>query len=122
MPIDVDVSLEAAPSVLYDAVVLPERGRRGPSLRADGRALEFLKDQYRHCKPLLALGEGRLSCCTPVASARCCRPASPIRGSSSRWRTGQTPSTGSSRRSPSTGISNAKRIPRAYESPTTVRT
>jgi catalase len=27
-------------------------------LAADGRALEFLKDQYRHCKPILALGAG----------------------------------------------------------------
>ena len=25
-------------------------------MRADGRALEFIKDQYRHCKPILALG------------------------------------------------------------------
>ena len=28
------------------------------SLRRDGRALEFIKDQYRHCKPLLVLGDG----------------------------------------------------------------
>ena len=26
------------------------------ALRADGRTLEFIKDQYRHCKPILALG------------------------------------------------------------------
>jgi catalase len=25
-------------------------------LAADGRALEFLKDQYRHCKTMLAIG------------------------------------------------------------------
>jgi catalase len=24
----------------------------------DGRALEFVKDQYRHCKPLLVVGQG----------------------------------------------------------------
>ena len=24
----------------------------------DGRTLEFIKDQYRHCKPLLAWGDG----------------------------------------------------------------
>ena len=28
------------------------------ALRADGRTLEFIKDQYRHCKPILALGAG----------------------------------------------------------------
>jgi catalase len=55
---DVDVSQEAAPSVLYDALVLsggPDAVRR---LRDDGRTLEFLKDQYRHCKPVLAFGDG----------------------------------------------------------------
>jgi catalase len=36
--IEVDATLETTPSVLYDA--------------------EFLKDQYRHCKPILVLGEG----------------------------------------------------------------
>jgi catalase len=25
-------------------------------LASDGKALEFVKDQYRHCKPMLALG------------------------------------------------------------------
>ena len=29
------------------------------ALRADGRTLEFIKDQYRHCKPILALGPGK---------------------------------------------------------------
>jgi catalase len=51
--IEVDVSLEAAPAVLYDAVVLPDGGRGSSALRADGRTLEFIKDQYRHCKPIL---------------------------------------------------------------------
>ena len=53
--IEVDVSLEAAPSVLYDAVVLPSGESAITTLQQDGRTLEFLKDQYRHCKPLLAL-------------------------------------------------------------------
>jgi catalase len=56
--IQVDVSLEAAPSVLYDAVVLPGGADAVGRLRGDGRALEFVKDQYRHCKPLLVFGEG----------------------------------------------------------------
>ena len=55
--IEVDTTVEATPSVLFDAVVLPgwRRGHRARS-RADGRVLEFVKDQYRHCKPILALG------------------------------------------------------------------
>ena len=54
--IKVDVSLEAAPAVLYDALVLPDGTEAIAALRADGRTLEFIKDQYRHCKPILALG------------------------------------------------------------------
>jgi hypothetical protein len=27
------------------------------ALRSDGRTLEFIKDQYRHCKPIPALGD-----------------------------------------------------------------
>ena len=56
--IEVDVSLEAAPAVLYDALVLPDGDEAIAALRADGRTLEFIKDQYRHCKPILALGAG----------------------------------------------------------------
>jgi catalase len=54
--IEVDVSMEAAPAVLYDALVLPDGGEAIDALRADGRTLEFIKDQYRHCKPILAIG------------------------------------------------------------------
>ena len=50
-PLEVEVSLEAAPSVLWDAAVFLE----GEALSASGHALEFLKDQYRHCKPILLL-------------------------------------------------------------------
>ena len=57
-PIEVDVSVEATPSVLYDAVVLPDGEDAVGRLAADGRMLEFVKDQYRHCKPLLVLGAG----------------------------------------------------------------
>jgi catalase len=57
-PVEVDVSLEAAPAVLYDALVLPSGQDAINALRADGRTLEFIKDQYRHCKPILAMGDG----------------------------------------------------------------
>ena len=54
--IQADASLEVAPSVVFDAAVIGDAG--GP-LAADGRAVEFVKDQYRHCKAILALGSGR---------------------------------------------------------------
>ena len=51
--------------MLFDAVVLPGGAEAVSRLEADGRTLEFIKDQYRHCKPILALGEGTtlLSAC-----------------------------------------------------------
>ena len=51
--------MEAAPSVLWDARHRP--GRRGGSRPCpqSGHALEFLKDQYRHCKPILLSGGAR---------------------------------------------------------------
>jgi catalase len=54
--IEVDIPLAAAASVLFDAVVLPDGAKAVEALVRDGRALEFLKDQYRHAKTLLAFG------------------------------------------------------------------
>jgi catalase len=54
--IEVDGSIEALPSVLFDAVVVPDGADAVRTLAADGRALEFVKDQYRHCKAILVLG------------------------------------------------------------------
>ena len=56
--IDVEVTLEATPSVLYDGVVLPDGEAAVKALEAIGQVPEFIKDQYRHCKPILALGAG----------------------------------------------------------------
>jgi catalase len=55
--IDIEVTLETAPSVLFDAVVLPG-GEAANALSKLGQALEFVKDQYRHCKTILALDSG----------------------------------------------------------------
>jgi catalase len=52
----VDTTVEAMPSVLWDAVVLPDGEDAIEQLGIDGRVLEFIKDQYRHCKPMLAIG------------------------------------------------------------------
>jgi catalase len=57
-PIEVDITLEAAPSVLFDGVVIPAGKDAIRNLTVDGRSMEFVKDQYRHCKPMLALGDG----------------------------------------------------------------
>ena len=38
--------------MLFDAVVVSD------SAVPDGRTVEFVKDQYRHCKPILILGGG----------------------------------------------------------------
>jgi catalase len=55
--LEVDTSVEAMPSVLFDAVVLAGGESVAATLAADGRILEFVKDQYRHCKPILALAD-----------------------------------------------------------------
>jgi catalase len=56
--LEVEVTLETTPSVLYDAVAIPGGEESAESLAALGQALEFVKDQYRHCKPMLVLGAG----------------------------------------------------------------
>ena len=52
----VEVSLEGAPSVLWDALVLPDGKEAVDSLMKHGFAHDFVRDQYRHCKPMLVLG------------------------------------------------------------------
>ena len=56
--IEAEVSLETAPSVLWDAVAIPDGAPAIEVLGKVGHALEFLKDQYRHAKPILAIGAG----------------------------------------------------------------
>jgi putative intracellular protease/amidase len=56
--IEVEVTFETMPSVLFDAVVLPDGAAAIEALAQDGHAIEFLRDQYRHCKTILALGAG----------------------------------------------------------------
>ncbi|MES2934317.1 MAG: catalase [Pseudomonadota bacterium] len=57
-PINVEISIEAGPSVLYDAVVLPDGEAAVDTFCKNGQVLEFIKDQFRHCKPMLVLGAG----------------------------------------------------------------
>lgn len=56
--IEVDISLEAGPSALYDGVVIPDGEASVTKLLRDAHALDFVREQYRHCKPILAVGDG----------------------------------------------------------------
>ncbi len=56
--LDVEITLETSPSVLYDAVVIPGGDAAVATLRNDAHALDFVRQQYRHCKPVLALDAG----------------------------------------------------------------
>ncbi len=58
-PLEVEISIDAGPAVLYDAVVLPDGKQAVKQLAVIGYATEFIKDQYRHCKPILAFGASR---------------------------------------------------------------
>jgi catalase len=57
--IEADKSMENSPSVLFDALVLPDGAKAIETLARDGHTMEYLKDQFRHCKPILVLGESR---------------------------------------------------------------
>ena len=57
-PLQAEVTLETMPSVLFDAVAVLGGKEAIVELGNVGHALEFIKDQYRHAKPILALGEG----------------------------------------------------------------
>jgi catalase len=56
--LDVEITLEAGPSVLYDAVIVPEGEKAIAALSRDAHALDFVREQYRHCKPLMVVGAG----------------------------------------------------------------
>jgi catalase len=58
--LEVDTTVEAMPSVLWDGVIVPDGEAAIQELSIDGKAVEFVKDQYRHCKPMLTLGAGAM--------------------------------------------------------------
>ena len=57
-PIDVEISVEAGPSVMYDAVIVPDGAQAVATLAKNAQVLEFLREQYRHGKPILVFGAG----------------------------------------------------------------
>jgi catalase len=54
-----DASMENEPAVLFDALVLPEGSAGVRTLQELGQTMEYIKDTYRHCKAILAIGESR---------------------------------------------------------------
>ena len=54
--IEVDGTFENNPSVLFDGAVLPDGRAACDTLVMDGRVAEFIRDQFRHAKTVLALG------------------------------------------------------------------
>jgi len=56
--LEVEITMETAPSVLFDALAIPEGAGGAQVLAGLGHAVEFVKDTYRHCKPILAVGAG----------------------------------------------------------------
>jgi catalase len=61
--IEVDATLENSPAVLFDGVILPDgKNPHGADTEdaplASEAVLDFVRDQYRHCKTLLAQGRG----------------------------------------------------------------
>ncbi len=58
--LDVEITFETGPAVLYDGLLLPDGAAASGTLARDPRALEFVREQYRHGKPILAVGSGAL--------------------------------------------------------------
>ncbi|MEP6999869.1 MAG: catalase [bacterium] len=54
--IEAEASMENSPAVLFDALVLPDGEAGVTALMSDGHTVEFVVNQYRHCKTILALG------------------------------------------------------------------
>ncbi|MVW71946.1 catalase [Bordetella sp. 15P40C-2] len=57
--LDADASFENSPSVLFDAVLCAGGDATADALVNNGLALEYVRDAFRHGKPLMAVGEGR---------------------------------------------------------------
>ena len=56
--LDVEISLEAGPSVMYDGMIVPDGAAAADLLARNAQAVDFVREQYRHGKPILALGGG----------------------------------------------------------------
>ena len=57
--LEADASLENEPGFLFDALVLPDGDEGVKALASDAHTMEFIMDQYRHCKTILVLGAAK---------------------------------------------------------------
>ena len=57
MSMEVNKTFLTAGSVMYDAVFIPG-GKDIPALKASGEAVYFVREAYKHCKPIAAAGNG----------------------------------------------------------------
>ncbi|WP_227538045.1 DJ-1/PfpI family protein [Marinobacter vulgaris] len=57
--LEADKSLENAPGFLFDALVVPDGSAAAQALVDNPDTMEFVKDHFKHCKTILALGAGR---------------------------------------------------------------
>ncbi len=56
--VQADASFENEPGFMFDGLVLADGAAAVPALAADANSLAGIRDQYRHCKTILALGSG----------------------------------------------------------------
>src|SRR6185312_4378673 len=57
--LEASATLENAPPVLFDALVLPDGNAGVQRLAALGQTQEFVTNHYRHCKAMLVLGASK---------------------------------------------------------------
>jgi catalase len=57
--IDADASMENEPGFLFDALVLADGEQGIAALMKDGNTMDFIKNQYRHCKTIMAIGAAK---------------------------------------------------------------
>jgi catalase len=43
---------------MYDGMVVPDGAAGADALARNAHAIDFVREQYRHCKPMLVLGGG----------------------------------------------------------------
>lgn len=56
--LEVDKNYVTTGSIMYDAVYIPGGKNHIETLKSHGKALHFINEAYKHCKPIGATGEG----------------------------------------------------------------
>jgi catalase len=59
-PLEAAGTLENSPAVLFDALVLPDGVDGVTDLARHDQTMDFIRDQYRHGKTILALGASKV--------------------------------------------------------------